>query len=73
MNNDNTNKITDWLKQHGAESVEPTQEGYHCTTDLFSYTIQERTVVALMEHEGTGEHLSPIPSAITDIGRPLEC
>jgi hypothetical protein len=71
--NDNTNKITDWLKQHGADSVEPTQEGYHCTTYLFGYTIQERTVVSLMKHDGTNKPLSPIPSAITDIGRPLDC
>lgn len=48
---DNTNKITDWLKQHGADSVEANTEAYHCFTPLFSYTIQERTVVALMEHE----------------------
>ncbi len=71
--NDNTNKIPDWLKQHGADLVEPTQEGCHCITHLFSYTIQESTVVALMEHEGTNKPLSPIPSAITDIGRPLDC
>lgn len=49
--NDNTNKINDWLRQHGADSVETYTEAYHCITPLFSYTIQERTVVALMEHE----------------------
>lgn len=63
---ENTNKITDWLKQHGADSVETNTEAYHCITPLFSYTIQERTVVALMEHEtfppqvgenGNPEHL----------------
>lgn len=60
--NTNTNTITDWLKQHGADSVEPTQEGYHCIAHLFSYTIQEHTVVSLMEHEGTNKPLTPISS-----------
>lgn len=70
--NDNTNKIPDWLKQHGADLVEPTQEGYHCTTDLFGYTIQEHTVVALMEHDGTNKPLTPISSFVSDIGRRLD-
>ena len=70
--NDNTNKIPDWLKQHGTDSVEATQEGYHCITHLFSYTIQESTVVALMEYEGTNKPLTPISSFVSDIGRRLD-